>query len=894
MKPLKLIILLFTLWLMIVSATPSYADISNAAVLYLRIAPGARAAAMGDAFVAIADDATATHWNPAGLGNYPLSDSWQETKIPNNYQPVTALASLKTHRGNNYLAYEIWAITPLGLARYDNKKWYLYEEFNTRTNQTVRKIVASYFNITNEERLDKIVERVAVDNNEKKLSYLQELETKIMKVVPKDYSDLESLQGGFDSLLAGYNECLINWPRVNEIEKYFTAGMKDSTLTEKELDRINFAVEKSRNRFIPEKLIIYYSALFDGKLTSLASNDQYLMVGTDKGLYSFDSRRWQSYSLDDNLPSLNITAMKASYKFIYVGTDMGLMKFDGSAFSSVGDTNQLPKGAITAVDANGSTDIWTVVNNELYHYDGNNWSNNHEYTVILDDTPEKIAEKYAVYGTKKEKEKFLKMLYGLNKQDSLNTSNVSDNTDTSSVEKAVSKDSSKVTNTETSESNGPLKLVAGMKIKIPYLAEIKGKVNTIYRGFNNTLWIGTDYGLIYFDGEKWNLPGYRDYKVEQTLSVDSLVQINSENNPIDSILYKKIFKDINGIESDSVAAGQIVKIYSNPTAVSIKNITAKGNDLYFGSANGLIRYDGQFWSKVKLNGLDKANIIMVKTTGKELWFASDKKIVVKANGKTNISMMYVKWLPELADDLYYTFFSVVSNKDGWGTFGGNLTFISYGTIVRTNEQNVNLGSFDAFDLAVTLSYGTSLTNKLKGGISAKFLYSKLSDVGAGKEQGKGTSSGFALDFGLLYKLTNRFTLGAALTNAGPNMAYIDAAQADPLPLNLAFGFSYKLLQSDYYHFMVTSEINKLMVGLNDSFGEELRQTVINSGGEFVYADILALRAGYMYDQEGGIKTVTLGAGLKPLNKIKFDFSYIPSNNNVILENTLRISLSITP
>ncbi|MEW5925523.1 MAG: hypothetical protein AB1746_16195, partial [Candidatus Zixiibacteriota bacterium] len=50
----------------------AYAQISSAAVLFLRIAAGARAAGMGEAYVAIADDATATHWNPAGLGQYPL------------------------------------------------------------------------------------------------------------------------------------------------------------------------------------------------------------------------------------------------------------------------------------------------------------------------------------------------------------------------------------------------------------------------------------------------------------------------------------------------------------------------------------------------------------------------------------------------------------------------------------------------------------------------------------------------------------------------------------------------------------------------------------------------------------------------------------------------------
>jgi len=42
--------------------------VSEAAVLWLLISPGSRPAGMGEAFVAVADDATATWWNPAGLG----------------------------------------------------------------------------------------------------------------------------------------------------------------------------------------------------------------------------------------------------------------------------------------------------------------------------------------------------------------------------------------------------------------------------------------------------------------------------------------------------------------------------------------------------------------------------------------------------------------------------------------------------------------------------------------------------------------------------------------------------------------------------------------------------------------------------------------------------------
>ncbi|HOC89567.1 MAG TPA: UPF0164 family protein, partial [bacterium] len=51
----------------LVSVAPALA-VSESAVLFLQISPGARAAGMGEAFVALADDATAVYYNPAGLG----------------------------------------------------------------------------------------------------------------------------------------------------------------------------------------------------------------------------------------------------------------------------------------------------------------------------------------------------------------------------------------------------------------------------------------------------------------------------------------------------------------------------------------------------------------------------------------------------------------------------------------------------------------------------------------------------------------------------------------------------------------------------------------------------------------------------------------------------------
>ncbi|MCK4461963.1 MAG: PorV/PorQ family protein, partial [candidate division Zixibacteria bacterium] len=223
---------------------------------------------------------------------------------------------------------------------------------------------------------------------------------------------------------------------------------------------------------------------------------------------------------------------------------------------------------------------------------------------------------------------------------------------------------------------------------------------------------------------------------------------------------------------------------------------------------------------------------------------------------------------------------------------GNITFISYGEFIRTSESAVEEGTFDSFDISFTGSYGTALTQRLKVGLSTKFLYSKLADVGAGLEKGKGIATGFAVDFGLMYLLSHRLTLGMALTNLGPKMAYIDAAQADHLPRNLAIGFAYKLLQSEYYQLLVTSDVNKILVGMDDGLSEELKQLILNSGAEFLYANIIALRAGYIHDEEGAVKTMTLGVGLSLLDKFKFDFSYIPSGSTESLKNTLRVSVSV--
>ncbi len=935
MKPRKTLTIVLTavcLWAAAVSEIS--ADISNAAVLFLRIAPGARAAGMGEAFVAIADDATATHWNPAGLGSYPLADSWKEARIPEHLKPITALTALRKEGGKGYMAYDLWALTNKGVARYDNKEWYLGEYFSTRTDEVVSAKVKAYFNITDETELDRIVKRVAAANNDRKYDFLVWLRDTVMSNLPQEYNLQESLTKGFDTLLAGYDRCLVNWTKVREAQQQFSEGMKDGKLSVQELDRINFAVEKSRNRFIPEEILIPYSAVLEGDPIDIAASLELLLVATTENLYAYDGRRWRPlHKPGDSLNYGSVRSLFALDKHILVGTDIGLMTFSGAKLRPVEKAEQLPSGSVTAIGAHDINDIWIVLDNDLYHYNGASWTNNRQYTAVLDDTPESIATKFSIYGTASEKQTYVAKLRKANEtatqvnkadlekadserkglvelmeemkqQDStgqLLSSNsiVASNNETDSAV-VISPESTEVVSAENvvvseEPAVAPLKISPGDVIKVPYLSEIKGRAKSIHVDFDD-IWLGTEYGILHFNGKKWDMPGYRDTVITNQMAIAQLTStmVLSDSSKMES--YTRRISVLNEITDGQIASNTKIKFPHNPAAAAVNEIGQREDNMFFATAEGLIEYDGKKWRRADLKDMDETSAIDIRSIDDELWVANKDKVVIKANGRMQMSTMYVKWLPELADDLYYVFLSAVGPKSGWGTIGGNLTFISYGTFDRTTTGPTPIPGeqFSSFDIAGTISFGTALTDKMSGGVSAKIIYSKLSEQGAGIERGSGTSTGFGVDLGLLYHMTSRLTWGLAITNIGPQMTYIDAAQSDDLPRNLGFGLAYKLLQSDYYRLLVTVELNKELVGVDDGLSQELKETIYNGGAEFMYANIFAIRAGYIYDQDGNVKNLTLGAGLSPLENMHFDFSYIPSGNSSVLANTLRVSLSIAP
>ena len=94
--------------LALLAASPAIAaDPGETGLAFLKIGVGARAAGMGEAYVAVAQDASATHWNPAGIANAPGNEvhaSHNEWISDVRYEYVSAVHGMKGHALGAHIA----------------------------------------------------------------------------------------------------------------------------------------------------------------------------------------------------------------------------------------------------------------------------------------------------------------------------------------------------------------------------------------------------------------------------------------------------------------------------------------------------------------------------------------------------------------------------------------------------------------------------------------------------------------------------------------------------------------------------------------------------------------------------------------------------------------------
>ncbi len=1041
----KFLILLITLTILFSSAGSLQAGVSDAAVLFLRIAAGARAAGMGEAFVAIADDATTTHWNPAGLGMYPLSSeyhtfkvgedpyisnlalkvlkgdvdedfsetrkgfeftskgifravngqrlayeefevdkdesvlyfvlssvssneretlkmavravaqqntgltfeeinrqrkrlidyydsdkkeseindyfekmvaNWQELRVkkesvdflkekidfaledneisekeygeimlvvdkaaePGRPQmvkvPYSLLLSLwKDYASpwrknlesialvenglpeNNYKKYDIWAISSAGLLHFDGQEWLDGIVYTPKRNTTLEDIVYEQLNLEDEELLEDKKLEIAEFNSSVSWEQLNSLIDSLYLRLGEQNSD--NLQESLEFLKTAWLNLTLNQARLEEFVTEIKNALAMETITPETVDRLSFLAARVDQRRLPDQIKIPFDLALSAEPRCIAGTGKYLWIGTDDGLYRFHTREqtWEKYDSTNGLPDSKIMSLSTyDGRNLWIATPKGVASYYAE-MTTYGPDAGISDTAIYLVYAAAKNKVWAVSNSNFYSFDGKEWKDYFIYTASVNDTLKNVMREFMGYSDESALQNALYIV--------------------------------KTANQMQSDIPEP-----GQKIKIGFRHALTHRITNLAYDSRGRLWMGTDKGVKIFNDGKFTLFGYKPYTTEREMAIEEIAAdfLGTENQgQIEQLT--NLIKEFNKINSNKVPANTTVFIYSNPLGSEIHSLHADGSDVYIGTNAGLIQYTGDRFSYYYQEGLERQKTIEILTQSGETWFATPGKIVVFASAKSEITGMHANWLPELADDIYYEFLSYIHHLgEEWGTIGLNVTFLSYGELIRVDEYNNFMGTFNSFDMAIGLSYGKKMSNTLAAGLTAKWIYSRLSDQGAGRELGEGTGSSLGIDIGLLYSPARKLTFGAAITNLGPDISYIDAAQSDPLPRNLAIGLAYKLIDNPYNRLTLVGEVNKMLTGLDDGFSEELKEAIQNVGFEYWYGSFIAFRAGYIYDQVGEVKTPTLGVGIQ-YRGFRFDFAYIPSSDTVPLANTVRFSLT---
>ena len=844
------------------SASDALAQV-NAGVLFLRIPTGARASGMGGTFVAMADDATATHWNPAGLGAYPLNKEWSEFEMSVGGNVLDAVALKNGLPYDNYQGYDLWILTDQGLRVFRTKGGEADRiKLETENVGSLGAAIRRYAPFLSEDEADAIARQAVSSQAGISSEEMEGLINRVTSAIPEGYRDRTTLENVSREFRVAFKEGRIEVDRLVELRGAAAALPESGPVSdETQLDRARFAMDRAISPILPSSVNVRLTDLLRAPINAIAGDGEILYVAAANGVVSFNGDRWERVPPPGELEEWNKTIVNClavtSGRRLWVGTNDGIYIRHSGQWSSLGANEGLPSMRVLKVALADATRGWVVTDQGLCQYNDGRFVPNSAITMNVGESLEQAVGRW------------------MDSQDNVAIGRVSDEV-------------RRINNLGADAAPE-----AGKVLSLPFALGLRGDITSISLDDFDRLWIGATYGAFRYSRGRWNSYGYEAMTVTEATTAAAIAQSRlggrATQDRIDRLA--EYITGYNNLPGGQIEAGRTIHVYRNPAGSRVHDIVAQGDKLYVATEVGQLEVENGEWARYYHSDLDRAVVGAICAQGGDLWFVTDDRVVIYQRPKRELSFMYAPWLPDFNLDLYYIFPTVVTHIDGIGTIGVSIPFLSFGEIERRDELG-NIGaSFNSFDMAATVSYGTRLTPSLAAGLSAKLIYSRLADQGAGAEIGSGAGTAFAMDAGVLYKTPwKRLTLGAALTNLGPNISYIDAQQSDPLPRNLAVGFAYQLLNSPYNNLVVLADMNKEIVELGESDRSELTQVIYNAGLEYRYGSFFSGRAGYIYDQDGEIKTPTLGAGIAFQN-FQLDFAYIPSSKDLPLANTLFYSLS---
>ncbi len=741
--------------------------IGQSAVITLSFPVGGRPTALGEAFTALADDANAPFYNPAGLGQSPLAASWR------THYTDSAFSTIASRNSSSFGAREqVWAAGPSGILRFNGKLWETGEVYLLEGDESLRDIAEKYLASDNKSAVDIAIWEIQKAN---KLG-MQKYE-KVLEAIKSNLIDQSKVTSQFGSAEAFAQKLLFlsDDERTTEKLQEQLSSLGDKEKIPSVAKQLVSALDMEEESIeeLTELTIPFTVAVRDSITAMAVDASDRLWVGTQSGLWRYHNSSWVKYTEEDGLPSKNIVSIAvATNGDVAVGTDKGLALNVNLEWKTYTKENGLPDDLITAVAFGAENQLYIGTNNGLIRKKG-------DELTLIDTTSGLLSQ----------------------------------------------------------------------------------KVNALFYDSKGKLWVGGENGVaINTNGKSW-----RRYRFP-----NSSITCFAEHS------------------SGSIWIGSNKGVITYSTGKVVTDKDGKPVEV------------PEWKTYHSKNALRSDNVRALASSSNDIWIATDKAVHQYDNAERQFLFFWEQLLPTFRmSELWHAFSSVIYPTEEWGTLGASINYINMGVNEWTDDLDRYVGRSRSWEGVFALSYGFPVKENLSLGLNVKFANSALAPTIGGVGQT------FAIDAGVLKRdfLIDKFDIGFMLQNMGPEIYYMTPEEADPIPFTLRLGFAYRPIQTPFHDLTLVLDAYREVVKsyedkgpdpfwtalwtdlLHDESNEkgeglknEIQEINVSMGLEYLYADFMALRTGFLGDYLGERFEWTMGIGVKYAN-LNFDFSYIYSPAN---------------
>lgn len=282
---------------------------------------------------------------------------------------------------------------------------------------------------------------------------------------------------------------------------------------------------------------------------------------------------------------------------------------------------------------------------------------------------------------------------------------------------------------------------------------------------------------------------------------------------------------------------------------------------------------------------------------------------------------YAPWLRDITSGSYLISLAGYHKIDDRQALSASIRFFNAGKVEERDYNNNLVQLVTPQEFALDAAYSRLLSNRISVAAAFRFIRSSIGQTVNNSSAGAG--SALLADLSAFYNGTNEegkgFTAGLIIANIGS--AKINYGQGNGnngfVPARIGAGIAYTLPLEEDHKLMLAADFNKSLVplipagengmtkyldyGVMESYGEGFGNGALglSAGAEYVFRQLLAIRAGYFTESEvyGGRKYISTGFGVF-YKKLAFNFAYIvPSGNGTdrnALSNSVRFGLCFFP